>query len=176
MYFIAVSLRKALKFTQQCQILVFCNVGVCPACRCLHSQLGTKSCIRLFLTHVTYCWTQKKGNRLLLLFYLILFALSYCAFTHSPIIVSPSGFWSICEDTSRGGKEGEEEQADAGQRWVQEDDGGCEAHTQVTGQSTFTTFHWVCKVAGVQWDLGISSKKGLIALPSVSELVFYIVI
>lgn len=41
------------------------------------------------------------------------------------------GVWPVCEDAGRGGKEGEEEQADAGQRWVQEDDGGGKADTKV---------------------------------------------
>lgn len=36
---------------------------VCPVYRCLHSPLGTKSFIRLYLTHVTFCSTQKRGNR-----------------------------------------------------------------------------------------------------------------
>ena len=31
--------------------------------RYLHSQLGTKSFIRLYLTHVTFYSTQKRGNR-----------------------------------------------------------------------------------------------------------------
>lgn len=46
---------------------------------------------------------------------------------HSPRV----GVWPVCEDTSRRGKKGEEEQADAGQRWVQEDDGGGKADTKV---------------------------------------------
>lgn len=46
----------------------FSFVVVFPACRCLHSQLGTKNSTRLFLTHVTYYWTQKKGNRLFFFF------------------------------------------------------------------------------------------------------------
>lgn len=51
--------------------------------------------------------------------------------------MSTSGVWSVCEDASRGGEEGEEEQADAGQRRVQEDDGGGKVYTQVKGQASF---------------------------------------
>lgn len=36
---------------------------ILPPHRCLLSQLGTKSFIRLFLTLVIFCSTQKRGNR-----------------------------------------------------------------------------------------------------------------
>lgn len=51
--------------------------------------------------------------------------------------MSTLGVWSVCEDAGGGRKEGEEEQADAGQRWVQEDDGGGKAHTKVKGQAHY---------------------------------------
>lgn len=53
------------------------SLVVFPACRCLHSQLGTKNSTRLFLTHVTYYWTPKKGNRLFF-FVFTLFSVFLC--------------------------------------------------------------------------------------------------
>ena len=53
------------------------------------------------------------------------------------MLTSSSGFWSVCEDASGGREKGEEEQADAGQRRVQENDGGCKARAQVKGQAKY---------------------------------------
>lgn len=106
--------------------------SLCLLYRCLPSQLGTKNFIRLYLTPVTFYSTQKKENRYICI-------LPSQSQSHSLIqswsIISKclffSGVWSVCKDAGRGGEEGEEEQADAGQRRVQEDDGGGKADTKV---------------------------------------------
>lgn len=104
------------------------DVGVfCLTCRCLHFQLGTKSFIRLCLTLGTFCSTLKKGNRfgffpltlLILMFFSVApfpsnFVRNYTVLAFT--LMFTSGVRSVCEDASRRGEEGEEEQADAGQR------------------------------------------------------------
>lgn len=69
-----------------CLMSVFCHT-----CRCLRSPLGTKSFTRLCLTHVTFCSTQKRGNRFSFsLFphrYSLLLSSCTCAFFFLSVIV-----------------------------------------------------------------------------------------
>lgn len=75
---------------------------------------------------------------LLLIITLTLYVcLFFSSVSHSFMLTSSSGFWSVCEDASRGREKGEEEQADAGQRRVQENDGGCKARAQVKEQAKY---------------------------------------
>lgn len=74
---------------------------------------------------------------------IITFMLYMCPFFFLSVsqrfmLTSSLGFWSVCEDASRRREKGEEEQADAGQRRVQENDGGCKARAQVKGQAEYT--------------------------------------
>lgn len=74
---------------------------VCPVYRCLHSLLGTKSFIRLYLTHVTFCSTQKRGNRFSFSLFLsppLLFLIPTVLFVYSvvPCVWVLQGFFLFC--------------------------------------------------------------------------------